>query len=320
VDESEVGVDLPARLMLKNKTYAPSEIDFTLSEIPSRAEPRKVLIATPEYFDVVDVKNVHMEGKAGAVDKNKAVAQWNSLRAVYLSWKQEGVLEDVLEIKGVRDLEDMVFTANQSFPWLLDGVKVAVMSRMRHPSRQREVPYFREFYEKRGYQILELKGSYYFEGMGDLIPHYGKNLLHGGYGHRTEADAYQEIAQLLKVPIVLLKLEDPRFYHLDTCFLPADENTVLLTPAAFRKEDLQRLRKLFKTIIEIPDEEADRFFALNAHLINDQKTKKKAAVLQKGTTVMKRELNNLGFEVTEIDTSEFMKSGGSCFCMKMMFY
>ncbi|HXH18316.1 MAG TPA: arginine deiminase-related protein [Chitinophagales bacterium] len=306
--------------MLQNKTYSPSEIDFTLSDIPFRPEPRKVLIATPEYFDVVDVKNVHMEGKVGGVDKNLAVAQWNALRSVYLSWKQREILEDVLEIKGAGNLEDMVFTANQSFPWLLAGKKVAVLSKMRHASRQREVPYFREFYKKLGYQILELKGSHYFEGMGDLIPHYGKNLLYGGYGHRTEAEAYIEISQLLKVPVVLLKLEDPRFYHLDTCFLPADENTVLLTPAAFQKDDLQGLKKLFTSIIEIPDEEADRFFALNAHLVNDQKTKQKAAVLQKGTTVMKRELNNLGFEVTEIDTSEFIKSGGSCFCMKMMVY
>lgn len=300
--------------------YHPAEADFSITALADRQEPRKVLICTPEYFDIIDVKNVHMEGHVGGLDRNRAMKEWNRLKSVYQSWKQKEILEDILEIKGVKGLEDMVFTANQSFPWLLDGEKVVVLSKMRHASRQREVPYFREFYKKLGYQILELKGSYCFEGMGDLIPHYGKNLLYGGYGHRTEAEAYTEISRLLKVPVVLLKLEDPRFYHLDTCFLPADENTVLLTPSAFQKDDLQGLKKLFTTIIEIPGEEADRFFALNAHLVNDQKTKKKAAVLQKGTTVMKRELTNLGFEVTEIDTSEFIKSGGSCFCMKMMVY
>jgi N-dimethylarginine dimethylaminohydrolase len=248
------------------------------------------------------------------------VKQWNDLKSVYQSWKKQGILEAVLEINGVKGLEDMVFTANQSFPWELDGKKVVVMSRMRHDSREREVPYFREFYKKLGYQLLELKSNVHFEGMGDLIPHYGKNLLWGGYGHRTDAEAYKEISELLKVPVVLLKLEDPRFYHLDTCFIPVDENTALLTPAAFKPEDLKGFKKLFKNIIEIPDEEANKYFALNAHLVNDRKSKKKVAVIQKGTTVMKKELNKLGFEVTEIDTSEYIKSGGSCFCMKMMVY
>ncbi|MDZ4844219.1 MAG: arginine deiminase family protein [Chitinophagales bacterium] len=306
--------------MVENIIYNPSEIGFSIAEITDRKEPRSVLISTPEYFDIVDVKNVHMQDNVGGLDKNLAIQQWNDLKEVYQKWKQSGILDDVLEIKGVDGLEDMLFTANQSFPWMLNGKKVVVMSKMRHASREREVPYFRKFYTELGYELLELSGAPHFEGMGDLIPHYGKNLLYGGYGHRTDAAAYKEISELLQVPIVLLKLEDARFYHLDTCFIPVDENTVMLTPAAFQKEDLQELKKLFKNIIEIPDEEADNYFALNAHLVNDAKTREKVAVLQKGTTVMKRELNNLGFEVSEIDTSEYIKSGGSCFCMKMMVY
>lgn len=306
--------------MVENKIYKPSEISFTVNDVAVRTEPRNVLISTPEYFDIVDVKNVHMQGNIGGLDKNLAIEQWNDLKSVYQSWKQQGILDEVLEIKGAEGLEDMIFTANQSFPWMLNGKKVVVMSKMRHASREREVPYFREFYQELGYKLMELKTAVHFEGMGDLIPHYGKNLLYGGYGHRTDAGAYNEISQLLQVPIILLKLEDERFYHLDTCFIPVDENTVFLTPAAFQKENLQGLKKLFKNIIEIPDEEADKYFALNAHLMNDSKTKKKVAVLQKGTTVMKQELNNLGFEVSEIDTSEYIKSGGSCFCMKMMVY
>ncbi len=306
--------------MVEFRTYKLSEVNFDVNSLVDRTEPRKVLICTPEYFDIVDVKNVHMEGKVGKLDKKLAVKQWEDLRGVYLKWRERGILADVLEIKGIEGLEDMVFTANQSFPWVVDGKNTVVMSKMKHPNRQKEVSYFKQLYKQRGYRIMELSGETHFEGMGDLIPHYGKNLLYGGYGHRTDAKAYEEISQMLKVPIVLLHLEDPRFYHLDTCFIPVDENTVLLTPAAFSKEDLQGLKKLFANVVEIPDEEADKFFALNAHLINDKKSGKKVAVLQKGPTAMKRKLIDLGFEVEEIDTSEYIKSGGSCFCMKMMFY
>lgn len=132
----------------------------------------------------------------------------------------------------------MVFTANQSFPWILNGEKVVIMSKMRFPSRQKEVPYFREFYSKLGYRIEELCEATMFEGMGDTIPHIGKQLLYGGYGHRSDPKAFEEISKILEVPIVLLRLVDERFYHLDTCFLPISEETVLLCPEAFDAEDL----------------------------------------------------------------------------------
>lgn len=306
--------------MPANKVYHVSEIDFTIDDVADRKEPRKVLMTDSAYFDIVDVKNVHMEGQAGKLDKLLARRQWEDLRAVYEKLKKEGTLEDVLIIDGVSGLEDMVFTANQSFPWVLDGEKVAVMSHMRHDSRKKEVPYFREYYKRRGYKTLELTETDLFEGMGDTIPHAGKHLLYGGYGHRSKKSAYDELSQLLQVPVVALELIDDRFYHLDTCFIPASKDTVFLWAEAFTDEGLQAIEKLFKNVVRIPLEEAEDFFALNAHCITDQVTGNKAAILQKGTTVMKQELEKEGFDVYELDTSEYMKSGGSVFCMKMMIY
>jgi N-dimethylarginine dimethylaminohydrolase len=89
---------------------------------------------------------------------------------------------------------------------------------------------------------------------------------------------------------------------------------------SFSDEGMTALKKLFKNIIEIPVEEAETFFALNAHCINDQKTGMKKAVIHPGTTVTKNALIREGYEVIETNTSEYMKSGGSVFCMKMMLY
>jgi N-dimethylarginine dimethylaminohydrolase len=306
--------------MVLNKTYRASEINFTIDEIENRIEPRKILMCSPEYFDIIDVKNVHMEGNVGVLHKSVAVKQWEDLRNIYQSFVAENILEEVLVIDGAEGCEDMVFTANQSFPWMLNGEKTVVMSKMRHESRQREVPYFEKFYKNLGYKLLHLQNTKMFEGMGDTIPHYGKNLLYGGYGHRSETSAYEEISKMLNVPVVTLELIDDRFYHLDTCFIPVDEQTVLLCREAFTDEGMNALKKLFKNIIEIPVEEAEDFFALNAHCINDKKTGKKKAVIQKGTTITKKALEDNGYVVVETDTSEYMKSGGSVFCMKMMLY
>ena len=308
--------------MSSTKIYNNSErIDFDIKDIPSRQEPTKVLMCTPDCFDVVDVKNPHMNGNAGHVNKSKAQEQWHAIKLFYQLLVTAGHLEKYCEIEGAVGCEDMVFAANQTLPWQFkDGSKKVILSKMKHPSRQKEVPFFKKLFSDKGYEILELKNTQHFEGMGDTIPHPGKHLLYGGYGHRTEVNAYEEISQLLDVKIVLLELVDEKFYHLDTCFLPLDEETVMIYKNAFTSDGLLILKKTFKKIIEVPLEEAERGFALNAHVIKDSKSNSKHVLIQQGNDFTISQLKALGFIVTETDTSEFMKSGGSVFCMKMMLY
>jgi len=295
-----------------------SDLDFKVEQLPDRKEPLKVLLCTPDYFEVVDVKNPYMKGNLNATDKEKAMQQWNLLKDIYLRLVAENMLQQCLQLKGAEGCEDMVFAANQSFPWLTeDGKHLVVLSKMRHPSRQKEVKYFEEFYQKQGYETLELKNTKLFEGMGDTIPHPGKKLLYGGFGHRTEPKAYDEISQLLNVPIVALELVNEKYYHLDTCFLPLSADTVLVCRSAFSDEAFELIKKLFKHVIVAPEDEAEQF-ALNAHALVTEK--RKLAIIQKGLTKTTTILRNAGFEVVETETSEYMKSGGSVFCMKMMIY
>ncbi len=306
---------------VENKAYTAKEVDFTINDIKDRAEPRNILMASPEYFDVVDVKNVHMAGNAGKIDKKLAHIQWNELKSAFNHAVKEGILDKVLVIDGAKDCEDMVFTANQSFPWIAEnGDKIVVMSKMRHDSRKREVPFFEAYYKNLGYNTLHLTQTQLFEGMGDLIPHIGKRLLYGGYGHRTNKDAYKELAAILQVPIVALELIDERFYHLDTCYVSLGNEAVMICKEAFTDEGLSVLAKLYKRVYYIPISEAIDNFALNAHTVFDYKTNKKMVFIHKGTTFTYNILKKEGFEIYEVDTSEYMKSGGSVFCMKMMVY
>ena len=298
-----------------------SEVHLDINNIAARKEPGMVLMCSPDYFDVVDVKNPHMEGNTGKIDRNLARKQWDFLKERYSKLVKNGTLQKFLELPGSKGCEDMVFAANQSFPWITEaGEKVVIMSKMRHPSRQKEVFFFEKLYADLGYRIIHLKKTELFEGMGDAIPHPGKRLIYGGYGHRSSEEAYDEIAEILNVPIVTVKLTDARFYHLDTCFLPLDKDAVMLFPEAFTPEDLRGIKKLFKNIIEVSEDEALYGFALNAHVISDGKGGRKVALIQKGSEKTVAQLKEKGFEVIEADTSEYIKSGGSVFCMKMMVY
>jgi len=278
-------------------------------------------MSSPEYFDIIDVKNAHMDGQKGRLNRELALIQWVNLKHIYQNLLKEKIIKGVDQVNGQKGCEDMVFTANQSFPWLTEnGEKVVVMSKMRHISRQKEVPFFRTFYEEAGYKILDLQKAEMFEGMGDTIPHPGRRLLWGGYGHRSSPAAYEEISEMLNVDIITLELKNDLFYHLDTCFVPLDEDTVMITPLAFTKEGLECISKMFKNVIEVPAHEAVNGFALNAHVMINKENNSKVAVIQEGNPNTSAILKANGYKVFETNTSEYMKSGGSVFCMKMMYY
>jgi N-dimethylarginine dimethylaminohydrolase len=301
------------------RCYPATEVNFRFADLLSMPSPDRMLVVTPTYFDVIDVKNAYMEGQQGMVDKDLARQQWDDLYLIYKQLESEGVLSEVAVIEGAPNLVDMVFSANQSLPWLLpDGHKVVVMSNMRFEGRKAEVQYFIPFYQQRGYQIKRLPEHILLEGNGDFIAHPGRRLLWAGHGHRSNLEAAELLAELLETPIIPLKLISEYFYHLDTCFVPIDEKTVMLCASAFDEESLRAIHQVFETVIDIPEEEAVSTFSLNALVLHGPNSRH--AILQKGSIETIRALVSAGCELHETDTSEFMKSGGSVFCMKMLFF
>jgi N-dimethylarginine dimethylaminohydrolase len=285
---------------------------FDMRRLAARREPQRILMCTPDYYDVVDVKNVHMEGNIGAVDKAKARAEWLELRRAF-----EATGHPVVTIEAVEGLEDMVFAANQVLPGVdAHGHAYVLLSRMAHPSRQKEVPYFRQWFASHGYRILRLPNNAgFFEGQGDAIWHPGKQLLWGGYGQRTSLRAYEQISYKLGVPVIALELPHASFYHLDTCFGVLREGAALYYPGAFTEAGRRLIEHFFPQAIEVSLKEAHDYFACNAVALDG-----KTIILQRGANKTVARLRAEGFKVVEVETNEFRKSGGSVFCLKMMIY
>lgn len=289
--------------------------NLSIFDFARRIEPGEVLMCEPAFFAVKDVKNPFMEGMEHSTDTASARAQWTALKETF-----ERLGYAVHLINPQADLEDMVFTANQVLPGLDDdGKPFVLLSEMRHPSRQKEVPWFRKWFLSRGYRVITLLDGIEsgeiprFEGQGDAIWHPGRKLLWGGYGFRTDAESYEIIGRLIKVPVIKLKLVNDRFYHLDTCFCPLDSETVMIYPPAFDEDGLNLIKHFFSGVIEVSEEEANNF-ALNALILD------RHVVMQKGSRKLIARLEERGFLPVEVETGEFMKSGGSVFCLKMMIY
>ena len=234
-----------------------------LAALPAIPRPGRVLLTSPDHFEVAYVINPHMAGNVGDVDRARARDQWEALKAQY---ERLGI--ETAVVAGASGLPDMVFCANQTLPYETPGgERGVVLSRMHAPQRADEVGHYARFFEGEGYEVHgldpDLPGD--FEGMGDAIWHPGRYLLWGGYGYRTDPEVYTRLGDKLGFPVLTLSLTDPDFYHLDTCFCPLDEETALVYPGAFDDDGLATLRAHFRRTIEAPEHEARTLFACNAH-------------------------------------------------------
>ena len=269
--------------------------------------PSRVLLCPPTYFEVRDRKNPYMR-----VPVNCALAatQWQGVCHAFRSIGLEVEL-----IEPVKDLEDMVFAANQVFVGHHGEIgNFVVPGEMRYPSRQKEVPHYVDWFAARGYKIRLLDlASEFLEGGGDLLWHPDGSQIWAGFGIRSSEGGVKRFAasmQELGFPVTPLRLVDPYFYHLDTCLSPLNDEAAIFYPEAFSERVRAELKSGWKRLYHVKRDEALQFacngVAINGHYI----TSRVPAAVEEA--LHKEQLTPL-----VVDVSEFEKSGGSVFCMKM---
>jgi len=257
---------------------------------------KQVLVCNPLHFSELNyVINPWM--KPGTVDGEKALLQWNQLVDAY---KNLGITVHIIDQEiGV---PDMVFATDQG---IVHGNKV-LLSHFWYRERQKETPYYKKWFEENGYEIEYLPSGAYFEGNGDS--YFWKDTLLVGVGYRADDYSCEEVSKALQVEVVPLQIADPKFYHLDVGFLPIDEQTAFYYPKAFDKKSREVLKKLVPNLLEFSKDEAYGFCAnsvvTNGHVIH-----------QKGNPTFQEKLKKLGYTSIEIDSGEFMKSGGGIHCL-----
>jgi N-dimethylarginine dimethylaminohydrolase len=256
-----------------------------------------VLMCPPTYYGVEYEINPWMHVEV-PVDRARARQQWEALRRAYADLGVEVVLAEARQ-----GLPDMVFTANAA---VVHGDR-AVLSHFRFPQRQGEEMRWRALFESWGMRVADT-GGVAFEGAGDALFVGGR--LYCGHGFRTDLEAVPLVARALEVEAVPLELVDPRFYHLDTCFCPIDERTVLVAPQAFSAESLRRIRSRVERVIEVPTEVAAGF-ACNAIRVDATVVSSTAA------EAVVEPLGEAGYRVLGLPMSEFMKAGGGVRCLSL---
>ena len=218
-------------------------------------------------------------------------------------------LTDVLKaevklIEPKEGLPDMVFTANAG---LVFDNKI-ILSNFRYKQRQGEARFFEAWFKDAGYQLFKLPSDVAFEGAGDAL-FCGENLF-AGYIFRSEARCHSLLSDIVGKRVLSLELTDPRFYHLDTCFCPLEENSAVYYPGAFDRYANQVIENYLSDPIAVPKEEALKF-ACNAVAMG------KSIILGSHCPQLREALSQRDYQVIELDLAEFMKSGGSAKCLTL---
>jgi len=280
----------------------PLVLDLGASAAPLRVPTtRRYLMCPPEYFTVEYAINPWMD-PTQPTNTDLAMAQWTALKDAYTA-----VGHQVEVIEPQAGLPDMVFAANSGT--VIDGRVLG--SRFRAEQRAAEADHFRRWFLDNDYRQVvmpertnEAEGDFAWTG----------TLLLAGTGFRTDPAAHAEAQEVLGVPVVSLRLVDPRYYHLDVALVVLDDQsphpTIAYYPDAFSEGSQRVLRRLFPDAIIATEADAA---CLGLNAVSDGRH----VFLPVETADFAEQLKSHGFEPVFVDISELRKAGGGPKCCTM---
>jgi N-dimethylarginine dimethylaminohydrolase len=269
--------------------------------VPTR---RRYLMCPPRYFTVAYSINPWMD-PSQPVSVAVAMSQWTALKSAY---ERLGHTVEVIDPRP--GLPDMVFAANSGT--VIDGRVLG--SRFRAPQRAAEADHYRRWFLDNSYRDVVMPTSIN-EAEGDFA--WTGSLLLAGTGFRTDPAAHAEAQEVLNVPVVSLRLVDPRFYHLDIALCVLTEAGADGTPAqiayypeAFSPGSQRVLRRLFPAAILATPADAE---CLGLNAVSDGLN----VVLPTEATALATQLAHHGYQPHHVDISELRKAGGGPKCCTM---
>ncbi len=255
---------------------------------------RNYLMCPPEHFAVEYAINPWMNPDK-PVDVALAMQQWRRLGETYAS-----LGHTVHTIAPEPGLPDMVFAANGA---TVIGGKV-LGAKFKHPERAPEAAAYLNWFRARRYGEIR-ESAAVNEGEGDIV--FAGRAVLVGHGFRSDESVRDELTDLFGLPVISLRLVDPRYYHLDTAMVVLDSQTAAYYPAAFDDAAKAALAAHFPELIEVKDEDAE---VLGLNATSDGRN----VVLPEQAIGMHAQLAAAGFTPVGVDLSELLKAGGGPKC------
>lgn len=221
-------------------------------------------------------------------------------------------------------LQDLVYTANLgAILTHLPDRDVAVISNYSSAPRVGEAALGLDFFKAMGYECHLAPTK--FEGEAEL-KHLYDNIYIGGYGERTDPETFEWMERNFDMKVIQLELVDEHLYHLDCSVFPVTSEDTMVCTSMFEREEIAELEK-HTNIIDVSEDDAFSGICNSVRLSNTILNGSNIHELKVGTEDYTLELkknrrlediaNELAFEVSYFNLSEFLKSGALLSCMVM---
>lgn len=262
----------------------------------------KVLVCPPSYMKIGKIINeTQKHYKSENIDVDIALKQHN----VFVKTLEELGVE-VISLDPNPALYEQVFTRDIGF---CIGEKIYTAN-MQRKIREPEVQALATALRRREISYHKIEEPS-IEG-GDVM--IDGHIIWIGVSERTTLHAIHALQKLLpEYQIIPLPIAEG-ILHLDCAFNCIAQDTALVYPKAFTKEDFDKIRQHYPQLIEISEEEqftlATNVFSLGSNRIISLPENKR----------VNQQLRKHGFNVSEVPFNEIIKSGGSFRCCTLPLY
>ena len=291
---------------------------------------KHLLMCEPTGYTVNYEINPYM--KSSVIDPALALRQWRSVKDALIDGGAE-----VTVVPGDARYPDMVFAANAAQIIRGSCFKTAILAKFKSEHRAGET----ELWASRmpativdALMSFNSENSYgpasnFFEGQGDIVtmkarydPTIGQLYRYVvGFGQRTSISGARLLSGMIRefsttAEVTRVKLRSPYFYHLDTCVFSGSKACLVIKDAidpdyyegligALRAENPHKL------LIGVTEDEGKTLCC------NMVQTSDDTVVSGLLPARVKQRLEDAGYKCIEVDTSEFLKAGGSVRCMTL---
>lgn len=269
--------------------------------------------------------------KASIIDPALALRQWRSVKDALIDGGAE-----VTVVPGDERYPDMVFAANAA--QIIQGscFKTAILAKFRSEHRAGEtelwaarMPTFIDVLMSFNKGINYGSSSNFFEGQGDVVTMYARydptvGQLYRyvvGFDQRTSISGARLLSGMLRefsttAEVTRVKLRSPHFYHLDTCVFSGDKACLVIKDAIdpnYYEGLIGALQAMNpnKPIINVTEHEGK---TLCCNMVQTSDDTVVSGLLPQR---VRQQLKDVGYKCIEVDTSEFLKAGGSVRCMTL---
>jgi N-dimethylarginine dimethylaminohydrolase len=220
--------------------------------------------------------------------------------------------------------QDLVYVANLGvyLPHIKNSNHI-ILSNFTSEPRQGEEKVGLPFFELMDYQTHMC--PFKWEGEADLKYLYD-NVYVGGYGIRSDIQAYEWMEQEFDMNIIKLEMVEDYLYHLDCSIFPLTKKKTLVCTELFTPEELAQLQQ-YTEIIDIDIDDAFNGITNSIRLGNTILCASNISEMSRhdeNYEAEKHKINSMekicfneGLEPVFFNLSEYMKSGAMLSCMMM---